>query len=365
MQEANYLLYLKQTALSANKKTKRHLIQLFIDKGIAYKGEQIPLTGEQSIDISNLEIEEQYNKCIESSEQARHCFERWEFEQDYKYSVVFKCNELTSLIEQTEKLPIAKDTCYENEYIFERFTDFTNPIVYDTDAYRFLKFNLAFSAMHPNTEEELLLKYPFLVVIHKKDNIIEFRFDIIKKFYLLGRNYENTIYANLIDSMISYLKNKFKVELIPLPLDFMIEESKKDNSEVKLIAQYMKLPKGGNAELNVGNNQEYVLPFIGELKNLLFENKAELEKVPVLNEALEQFMYEMEEMSDYPWIELLWENEIKTRSIHVKFIFNYMNREYCLMQHYYSNTLIGMERMNYVIQYIVEHKKNNSRTNEK
>lgn len=33
--------------------------------------------------------------------------------------------------------------------------------------------------------------------------------------------------------------------------------------------------------------------------------EAELEKVPDFREALEQFMFEMEEMSDYPWIELL------------------------------------------------------------
>ena len=58
---------------------------------------------------------------------------------------------------------------------------------------------------------------------------------------------------------------------------------------------------------------------------MILDKQAELEKVPSVREALEQFMYEMEEMSDYPWIEILWENEeIKTRSNHVKFIFNYI-----------------------------------------
>ena len=68
----------------------------------------------------------------------------------------------------------------------------------------------------------------------------------------------------------------------------------------------------------------------------------------------------MDEMSDYPWIELLWEDEIKTRSIHAKFVFNYMGNNYCLIQHYYSSTLIGMERMNHVIKYIVDHKDGNT-----
>ena len=116
--------------------------------------------------------------------------------------------------------------------------------------------------------------------------------------------------------------------------------------------------------MDVGNNQEYILPFIGELRSLLNDNQAELEKVPDFREALEQFMFEMEEMSDYPWIELLWENEIKTRSNRVKFVFNYMNKSYCLIQYYYSNVLIGMERMNYVIEYIVNHRNDDTTQNE-
>ena len=67
-------------------------------------------------------------------------------------------------------------------------------------------------------------------------------------------------------------------------------------------------------------------------------------------------------MSDYPWIEVLWDNDIKTRSIHVKFIFNYMNKDYGLIQHYYSNVLVGMERMNYVTGYIASNRTNTIET---
>lgn len=217
-----------------------------------------------------------------------------------------------------------------------------------------MKFNLAFAAVHPLTQEEFLTKYPFLVVFHEEGELIEFRFDVLKRVFLSDRK-EQTIYADLIAEMVEYLKVHFECNLNPLDLDFMVNVCKHDNN-VKLIAQYMKLPSGGNAQLEVGNNQEYVLPFLGELRSLLSDNQAELEKVPDFREALEQFMFEMEEMSDYPWIELLWENEIKTRSIRVKFVFNYMNNEYCLIQHYYSNVLIGMERMNYVIKYVVNHR---------
>ena len=50
------------------------------------------------------------------------------------------------------------------------------------------------------------------------------------------------------------------------------------------------------------------MPVIGELKALLADYQGELQKVPTIKEALEQFLYQMEEMSDYPWIELLCVN---------------------------------------------------------
>ena len=103
-------------------------------------------------------------------------------------------------------------------------------------------------------------------------------------------------------------------------------------------------------------SQNYILPIIGELKEILNDHRNDLDKCPALKESLEQFMFENDELSECTWIEIMWENEIKVRSIRVKFIFNYKNRMYCLLQHYYSNVLVGMERMNHVVRYISKHK---------
>ncbi len=361
MQLENYLIYLEKTAESNSDKVKKHLVKMFLEKGIATKNEessgQLVLDG-IGIDISGKNLTDQLLSCIRQSENARLLYEEWEFIKDYKYSVLYTCHIFDNLLEMVLAISPLQDTC-ENEYIFDTFT---TPIAYHTDDFSFLKFNLTFAAIHPLNQEEFLLKYPFLVVFHKHDGIIEFRFDVIKRLYTPGKR-ETTIYAELISAMKKYLETFYNCSLEPLNLDFMVNVSK-GNPEVKLIAQYMKLPSGGNAQLEVGNNQEYVLPFIGELKSLLADNQADLEKVPSIREALEQFMYEMEEMSDYPWIELLWENEIKTRSIHVKFVFNYMSYDYCLIQHYYSNFLIGMERMNHVIKYIVNHRNDDTKQTE-
>ena len=86
------------------------------------------------------------------------------------------------------------------------------------------------------------------------------------------------------------------------------------------------------------------------------ELQNELEKNVKIKDALEQFIYEKEETTDYPWIEVLFLDEegIKTRNNHVKFTFNYMNKDYCLITYYYNDTLITMERMNNVTRFIGE-----------
>lgn len=354
MLQENYLEYLEKTIELYPDKLKRYLVKRFIQKGIATKevdtSGQLCLDGMDMVDISEKALTEQLVTCIRQSKRACFFIEKWEFIKDYKYSVLFTCDDFAKILERVKKISPLNE-CYENEYLY---TSFGDPVAYSSEGYNFLKFNLAFAAVHPLTQEEFLTKYPFLVVFHEEGELIEFRFDVLKRVFLSDRK-EQTIYADLIAEMVEYLKVHFECNLNPLDLDFMVNVCKHDNN-VKLIAQYMKLPSGGNAQLEVGNNQEYVLPFLGELRSLLSDNQAELEKVPDFREALEQFMFEMEEMSDYPWIELLWENEIKTRSIRVKFVFNYMNNEYCLIQHYYSNVLIGMERMNYVIKYVVNHR---------
>lgn len=358
MNKEDYMGFILQTVMSYPTKTKHHILKLFIDNKIAVKDDsingQINIDGTECINVSMLDLDTAIKCCFEQSEEAVKVFEKWEFIKDYKYSVLFTCDDFETTVNGLNKLS-GCDTI-ENDLLF---TSFKDPIFYKDDERYYLKYNLAYSALHPKTGEELLLKYPFLVVFHKETQIVEFRYDVLKRMFILDQERDSYVY--LIDTMIDILSKKYSCRLTGMDLNYMISVAK-DNNDSKLIAQYMKLNTGQYAQLEVGHNQEYLLPFIGELKTIILAHNDELDKVPLFKETLEQFMYEKEEMSDYPWIEVLWENEIKTRSIHVKFIFNYMNKEYGLIQHYYSNVLVGMERMNYVVDYIASHRANFTET---
>ncbi len=350
MKKENYLEFLEKTLDNYPVKNLKYLKKQVIDKNIAVEDQkQLNLGMDGIIDISNLELKEQIKKCLKRSQEAIKIFENWEFEKDYRYSVIFEINDFDYTWEQLDNKDYDENISQNQTIQQNNFNKYTTIKLHDRI---FLKFSLALSGYHPQTGEEVLEKYVFIVIFHKEEKLVEFRFDTI------GRNFEKDQinYPVLIEKMKTYLQNFLDINLIPLDLNFLISIGK-NQEELKLVAQAMKLSNGGNAQLDVGNNQEYVLPLIGELKNLMVENKEELDKSPKLKEALEEFMYEKEEMSDYPWVELMWEDEIKTRNKRIKVFFNYKKLDYPLIQHYYNNVLIGMERMNYVIKYIAKNKK--------
>ena len=350
MLKENYLLHIDGTIKAYSTKIQKHIIDIFFKEGIAKDiNGQIPLDlGGDIVDVSNKTLDQQIISCLHESNQALSLFENWEFIKDYKYSAIFETSNFDDFIKKLEDIPTISEKD-ESNYIFDTIY---KPVKFCDDNRIFLKFNINFSANHPQTLDEILAKYPFLVVIHIQEKLIEFRFDVIKSIFINKPG--DQIYCEMIQQMIQYILVNYKTKLTPLDLLYMIQVAK-EADDVILIAEYLKLPTGGNAQLEVGNNEKYMLPFIGELKAFMVDYQDEFEKSPVLKEALEQFMFEKEELSDYPWIQLMWDNEVKTRSISIKLTFNYLNNDFCLIQHYY-NSLVGMERMNHVVKYISSHR---------
>lgn len=352
----NYILYLQGSAELYPSKTKKYIMKLFVDAGVAQNTQQMSIDNivESSIDVNDLKLSEKIKMCLQKHKKAVSMFEKWEFEKDYKYSIVFQTDNFDELLTKIELIDSYINLEKDESSIMSDIIEF--PIKFSIDNLDIIKFNLKFAVVDPLTEKELFLKYPVLVVIHKEEKLIEFRFDALKRVFISEKR-ELTIYADLISDLSNYFLNKLDCVLEPLDLDFIIKEAKKeDQDEVRVMAEYRKLPSGGNAQLEVGSNEQFVLPIIGDLKEVLQQYRSELEKVPTLKDALDQFIFENDELSDYHWIEVMWENELKTRNNRVKFIFNYKNNTYCLIQHYYNNVLIGMERMNHVIKYLNRHK---------
>lgn len=356
MEEKTYVNYIKGTVDSYPIKLKKHLMHIFVKNEVVIKDKrkvmQISLDKIGLKNVANLSLNEQVLECLNGSKKAIDLFENWEFVKDYKYSIMLETDDFNTLINKVEAIEKKneQDTCFKYEGTF------INPVFFVDKEYKYLKFNLLYSSYDIDERKELLLKYPFLVVFNMKYKFIEFRFDTIKSMYLNNRH-DNYIYRNFINNMIRYFHENLKIELRPMDLSFFRGITNEERTDLKLVAQSMRLRNGGQAQLEVGNNEDYLLPFIDELKSLMHDFGDELNNLPDFKRALNDYINEMIEMSDYPWIELVWVNDITTKNNRVKFTFNYMGEDYTLMQHMYSQALVGMERMNHVTEYIIKNRK--------
>lgn len=354
MKKETYLNYIKYTLSTYNKVSKKELLKKYKAENLVKKKDtQLTLFDNGLVDIDYSNLEDTLFQCVEKNDIALEIYERFQFMKSYKYAVLFKSTDFSKFIE------ISKDI---REFQFKDtdiklFDDISSPEKIEIEDLIIIRFNKKYEAVHPQTSEELLLHYPVIVVLHKDVQIVEFRFDAIKRLFIEGTR-DQSVYTKLIDDIIEYFCRKYSLTLEALNLEFMIDITNNDQIDnIKLLSQYMFLKNGGKAQLTVGNNEEYVLPIIGELKNIINELKDDLSQNIKIKDALEQFIYEKEETTDYPWIEVLFLDSegIKTRNNHVKFTFNYMNKKYSLITYYYNDTLVEMERMNDVTRFVRKH----------
>jgi len=143
-----------------------------------------------------------------------------------------------------------------------------------------------------------------------------------------------------------------------MDLDEELDYMKKYGEDDKVInsARDMLFSTGGKATIDIGKNEKMILPFIGELKEMLQEYEAEFNASPKLKGVLEEFIMEKEEMSEFIWMKFIFSE----KNIPVKFTTQYGEDRVCLIKHLFSNksTNIGRERMDYVTKYIINLRKN-------
>ena len=172
------------------------------------------------------------------------------------------------------------------------------------------------------------------------------------------QNEERDFYHKKIAEVRTGIETQLGVNLEPVDLYTLtnfISEQKEDG--VKVSSQKMELASGGNATLDSGvDSEEIILPILGELikiiddnANLFSDNDTSLK----IKDLLEEFISETIETSELPWMSLRWPNQVKAKSIQVKFIFNhYSSYDYTMMQFY--NNSRGMEGMGYVADYLIQ-----------
>lgn len=349
----NYMEYLKAMTDTYSKKVKNHILNMLIGREIAVKNPTVYLPN--AIDISRFSLSHQHqlDGCLDTKDiRVTKVIEEWEFKKDYSYSVLYKTNNLNKdeLIEKTETLNL-KFFSIESSEFDDLQSCITKPILTVEDHIIIFKFLLKKETFHPEIRNDIKLKYPITAVLFLDYNILEIRYDSISGLFV-----ENSkqFYQKNIKSVRNWFEDNMNIDIENYIIDKSINNLK-DINGIVLDGKDMRFSNGGRACLEIGTNESYTLPLLGELSNIIENNKKEFDKTPLVKELLEKFIMEKENEADYNWICLCWQGKIKSNNIKVRFQFNYIENDVCLLYHYSGP--IGMERMNNVTRCIIENQK--------
>ena len=108
MQLNNYFEYLEISVMSYSYNVNLLFVKHFIQHGIATKqtdtSGQLYIEGLETVDISEKTLSEQLVTCIHQSKRAGYALEKWEFLKDYKYSVIFTCDDFSSTLKKAKEI---------------------------------------------------------------------------------------------------------------------------------------------------------------------------------------------------------------------------------------------------------------------
>ena len=281
-------------------------------------------------------------------EKVLKVIEEYEYQKPYKYSILYEIEDLSNIEEKVKKVINSRKGFLEPEidYLSQVFR---KPSIINEE--NLLEFK--FSYIIKNREDDsTTIKYPVVVVIHKKSSILQIKFDSLSVDYKIG-NYFVAINKKIKAWFEKILKMKL-IHVNVLKIVANIVEKKENNpEEYEEVTEYIKDLEdryNGRTSLKANNNDD--LPIIDQLKSLSesFENEED-------RLLLEDFIEDFEAGVKYHERGLKWKREGKTgRKIKqiVSFKKNYSNEGFTLCHFYGGNQT--KERMNYVIRYLGKHK---------
>jgi hypothetical protein len=320
------------------------------------KNKNVSTTDGSILDLSDVEEDNQLLEGISNHDAVTRHIEREEFIKSYKYAALFSVSSIDDTtfdqLQVNGQIQNFHSKEYAHDIVFDeiRYTDII-PTKFAVGNVIALKFSRLLTGYVPGPGVKKQIKYPILAIYFRHLGILEVRLDQVRTYF----QEDEFFYHKQIDFVLEWIKNHLECEIedinFPPIIDYI---SKQDQDEVNIHAQAMSMKNGGKAVLETGLNENYILPLLGELKELIKSNEELFDKSPEIKKMLDKFITETEETSDLPWISLVWKGKNKTKGTIVKFKHNYMNQGYTLLQYYGLQT--DMEKMDNVTEYIIKNK---------
>jgi len=354
-----YKSLIMETAESIPKYLQEDILRTMAERGIIRGLKQNDSQDDEGLDVTQVPERARLTYSIDYKKDALKYMEEYEFKKSYKYSVLFnfKGYNREVLDELLKKNVIIAFSNRITDYDSVD-TDINIPtVIFDDEENKvLLKFNLKYEGYDPDTGQKKRIKYPIIAVLFINIGVLEIRFDRLGGIF----RGKDAPYSLNVCRVLDWLQFHLAIVVENIYLQDLVDDIRINADDVVETATCLSLKGGGKATLEVGSNEDDIMPLIGELKLLMIEYEKEFNESPVIKRILNEFIKETEETSDRPWISLCWKNKVKAKNITVKFAFDYAEyngEKYCLLQHIGKQVSTG--RMDYVTSYIITYRKDN------
>ena len=357
MDEQTFLDFYKNTMLCGSNN-----LQLFVCKKLEAEHR---ITFEEQVNIDDksdtmfFESKRDYKGIISKTAVSMSFvdfYEELEFEKLYKYSVPFffeleKERTIDDILDEKGIVFFDKEK-FTTDYVIDKSLKEAKPMALKADGKYFIKFVLQKAYVQPESYEQIGYRYPIVIVINPDINVLEIRYDSLR--YSFGEQIDRDAYSKIVTACIDWIKSNITAELFCCKhTDTIKIINDTQNTDVRMYKQMMELSDGGSAELTASEGADYVLPFIGELRELIDENEELFNEADEVKQILLQYLNEKEATASYPYIYVKWVKPVETQSYIVKITFDYFNGKYTLLQHITGKCNdLGMGRMNDAIEYL-------------
>ena len=290
-----------------------------------------------------------------SSKEFMNFYEAYEFKKLYKYSVPFfyetEDGKNIETLLNDKGVAIFQKESYQPEYVIAGSIQEAEPLVLVEEGNVYIKFVLQKMFVQPESYDQIVYRYPILVYIDPVLGMLEIRYDSMH--YSYSEQIDRETYYNIVVAIIDWIKATLGIKLFCCEhADTIHITNDVQNTEVKMYKQMMEMKSGASAELTASENEDYMLPFIGEIRELIDENEELFNKANDVKQLLLQYLNEKEATANYPYIYIKRIKPVENQSYIVKLTFDYFNGKYTLLQHITGNCKdLGMGRMNDAIEY--------------
>ena len=195
------------------------------------------------------------------------------------------------------------------------------------------------------------IRFPVVISINPTIKIIEIRFDGGK----FDADSQIDFISPIIKHCMGWLKENLQIKLFNVNACNIIDCINNDSTKKAIInRQFMQMKSGASADLTASDNEGNIMPFIGEIRALIQNHEDIFNRCLESKKILEEYLDELEETADYPYIRVKWPNPKKSHEFAVKINFNYYEGKFIQMHSMQSSARVMKERMEYAIEYLFE-----------